>query len=480
MAVTENMESWLAQGMPEDVLRALVPLRHHLYAGADIAPPLEQAARNLLDQRVRLIDAEVRTLLLDTALPLPRRLHVLARTWSEMLGLYFAGMPLGSDTEESSTDSAMATLALDVLLRQLRVNLYAFSSPPQDLWSRIFLVCRAAGEGPVAVTIPAALGALLALGTVRPEQFTPRELAFLAEVAQVEGEAVAISDRPPDATGAANAWFWIDAEQGRSAVALTRRVPSTESRVIYFCCAELGRRIGACIEQLESGTPAAALGYPRLANRPEYLAVLRRARDQWLVPAVRHLPRRRQGDRVRVCVRLGELWEALNRHEVVDADSGSISEWMVLNENAAGFALMHLQGAVRGVVAGGALGIKERDDGHWSVWIVRWVRSDHPEHLELGLELLAPRSRAVHVCHEGGDREMVPALLLSVGSMTHMTEALLVSRGGLGERLGENFSLVDGTDGRVRLSTCRVTALRQQTSSIDVLEFESLRRPATG
>ena len=74
------------------------------------------------------------------------------------------------------------------------------------------------------------------------------------------------------------------------------------------------------------------------------------------------------------------------------SDKGTLtySDWMVFNEAPSGNAIVHVAGAVTGIVSGCALGLGAGAGAAWQICLVRWARSKSSSHVGLGLEVLAP------------------------------------------------------------------------------------------
>jgi hypothetical protein len=199
--------------------------------------------------------------------------------------------------------------------------------------------------------------------------------------------------------------------------------------------------------------------------------VLRQATHCWSAPPKRLRSRRRNNYAVQICVDLLGLWRLLNgdiTEEDPEFGQGN-SDWMVVNESPGGYAVIHAAGAVTGVQSGGAVGLRTAPDQPWSICLVRWARSDNPEHIELGLELVAPQARAVRIASGGAGLQVLPALLLPPLAQLQRGESLLSARGTYSNA---PFALVQDLGERVRISHCLAQGLWLQTSSIEVYEFE--------
>ena len=100
-----------------------------------------------------------------------------------------------------------------------------------------------------------------------------------------------------------------------------------------------------------------------------------------------------------ICARIQTLWNMLRGGEPakVSRDATPITDWMVLNESPSGFALMHVAGTIEDMAPGDALGLRTAPGRPWNIGLIRWARSDNPEHFELGLEMISPTAIPVEV-----------------------------------------------------------------------------------
>jgi cyclic-di-GMP-binding protein len=194
------------------------------------------------------------------------------------------------------------------------------------------------------------------------------------------------------------------------------------------------------------------------------------------------MPRRGSNSRVQVCTDLQALW----RHQrgdappVVNATGITATDWMMLNDSPGGLAIMHVSGNTHGIVAGAALAVQPAADQPWGLCVVRWARSDNPEHLELGLELLAPAAEAVRLVRHGGgeslsDDAAIEAFRLPPLAATQRGEALLAAPG---IHQAGTFTLVSENSARIQLTDCTPGALLLQTSSVELFEFTRDFSPA--
>lgn len=317
---------------------------------------------------------------------------------------------------------------------------------------------------------------LIAISVLQPESMTARELSWLFDYLDVVAGAAELSSRPIQP---ASAVFWIAMKNGGAPVAQSRKAPRLGDELIYFRALGLARRAGEQIDWLETRIGEAEVvglerdddllepetsGLPFGLTPVEVLSMLRRMRDGWTMPASRSLPRRPKGYPVQVCQGLREIWR-------VHRDGRStkpITEWRVHNESPGGYAIMRV-GGVEGVLSAGmALALRRGLGEPWTICIVRWLRNDKADEVELGLQVLAEGCVSVSVGFRGGlSSSPVTALLLPPHG-ERRSQAIIVPAGSCTSRRfvllreGEHLYVAQG----------RVLSLDMQTANIEFFQFE--------
>jgi hypothetical protein len=114
--------------------------------------------------------------------------------------------------------------------------------------------------------------------------------------------------------------------------------------------------------------------------------LLRRVREYWTSPHREH-PRRRNQYAVSVCCGLENIWKMLR--EPPTAQTRLATQWMVVNESPTGYAIMQVTGTANALTPGIAIALRRSPDEPWTLCVVRWIRSETPEQIELGLQVIA-------------------------------------------------------------------------------------------
>ncbi|HRP96713.1 MAG TPA: hypothetical protein PL143_10710 [Rhodocyclaceae bacterium] len=484
------MLDWLNGEPADDCLEDLDQLCRHLGRMSDEALPAEALYPLLepLAARVMDIAGRMRPRLLGAGLPLPHALHeATARLTGVMVdGAAMAGR-LGEALGRSTGDgeAASVTLAahgLTLLAEAYKLACMAAIDAVPGLWQRACGLCRSLEHGKRGTRAEGieAFKQMVAIATLQPESLSARELAWLFDFLGAASSETELSDHVPRPD---NASFWIDCAADGPPVARIRRAPPADAELLHFHAFALARRLGEQIDWLECRIADAEVigqerdadlldpessGLPLGLTPAEVLSLLRRMRERWTTPPNRTLPRRAQDYVVQVCAGLGPIWRMLRRGE----DAATISEWTVNNESPGGYAIIGAcdAGASAGAVgAGTALALRRDASQPWVICIVRWVRSERPGVMELGLQAVGQGCSPISVGFRGDEfQRTAPALLLPPLAGLRRHHAILAPAGTYTSR---RFVLV--RDGRqLYVAQGRVLNLEMQTASVELFQYE--------
>lgn len=306
----------------------------------------------------------------------------------------------------------------------------------------------------------------LLVAIAQPASFSAKELEFISNYIDGCTKAVEILDEAPSGRSGV---FWIDPDKDAPPQALSRRLPPPEAKAYYFACDLLAQGAADHLTALEGGSSAADLGLPSLADTQSGHGVLRRLAVLWGNPVKRKFPRRRQSYRADLCAGLDNLWHLLKHPE----EPPALSEWIVVNESPDGYALMHVSGATDGLRVGDIVAVRpleghDTSDGPWHICVVRWGLTESHEHIEVGLQVLAPRGLPVELALPGrlsGPRK-IEAILLPRTPPLRPLQALIVPTGAVHDQAQTLVVLVEKDNMEVK--ELRATGINEQTSNIEV------------
>jgi cyclic-di-GMP-binding protein len=433
----------------------------------------------LYGQAERIASAELPRLH-DVSLPISRKLRQRVRVLLDVLETltqdYFNTLAELFDPEGQGSSRVPHTSlrrAMQTIAWQLRVTNLIAAPSSAGLWQQLhsaFLTARRLGledfPGPLGTqSIRQLYIAILLAATAQPASFSPAELEFIDSFTNDCTLPIDLLETPPlDSSGI----FWIDLDKDFPAHALIRRIPPSDARVLYFSCETIAEHALKQRAALQRGIPAQALGLPPFADTRAGQSILLRLNQLWGNPAKRRFSRRRQSYRTKLCSGLGNLWHLMKSLRIPT----DLSEWMVTNESPDGYSLMHMSGdtqhlRVGDIVALQALGDQAEAKPIWHVCIIRWAVSENPEHIELGLQILAPKAIAVEVTHSYAlESSNVAALILPPTPPLRPTQSLVLPAGMLRENTRKIIVVIEADNLEIR--QVQATSLNEQTSAIEI------------
>ncbi len=420
------------------------------------------------------------------SLPVARKLRQRVKLVNDLLETltqdYFNSLaelfdPDGGNSLRSPHNSLLR--AMQGIAWQIRVNHLVAAPTGIGLWQQLHAAFRTARRlgletfpGPRGgASVQRAYTDILLAAIAQPASFSASELEFINDYIESSPPRIGLSETPP---AGAEAVFWIDLDRDFPAHALIRRLPAAESQPLYFACDAIAAEARRQLDELEHGRSAASLGLPAFAETRAGRGVLRRLANLWGKPAKRRFPRRRQSSRAHLCLGLDNLWH-LMRHAGKPAP---LSEWMVTNESPDGYALMHVSGNTDDLRIGDVVALQaidEQDDegqAPWRICLIRWAISENPEHVELGLQLIAPHAIAAEIAQPYElDAHRVAALILPETPPLRPFESVLVASGKIDNGGAPLILLVEKDNLLIR--EIRTGELAEQTSSIELFSVTS-------
>jgi hypothetical protein len=349
------------------------------------------------------------------------------------------------------------------------------AAPPRvGTWQQLHQTYATAQRLHLAATVPDGLNtslqhvyhAAVLLGCADPASLTPPEIMFLASYFERFADHI----EPASAASAAlHGTFWIDPTRDLPASSSLRKAAPAAEPLEYFSCARLCLLINNQISSMEAGTPARRLDLSDFAESPAGLGVLRRLVDRWSGSGKRRFQRRRQNTRTFMAAGLDNLWQVCQKR---DGASAELSTWMITNESANGYAVMHLSGKTAALSVGGVVAVRTGSEDDWQICIVRWAVSENPEHLELGLQILAPSAVAAVLAQpsESKGTEYLRVLVLPEIPRLRSAELLVVASGAVAKPQSRLVLVIESENVAVR----EVNGIHvdEQTMSVDILSIE--------
>lgn len=149
------------------------------------------------------------------------------------------------------------------------------------------------------------------------------------------------------------------------------------------------------------------------------------------------------------------------------------SRWQVRDESAAGLSLARSGDLGVPIRVGDLLGIQNPALQQWRIGVVRWVKSADTQHVEMGVEMLAPHALPVAVRPAGmKGAAFSQALLLPPIEALHQPASLLLARGNI--LPGEDLELVEGEQAARRV---RILDTVERSAGFVQVVFADVVRP---
>lgn len=447
-------------------------------------PPLQHL--KLLEMLFMCLDNRLQThmhRLTGASIPLARKVRHQVNTLQEALD----GLALGYESlittlphEPSLELSRCLERAAFCLHRHLYISYLVAAPAALGIWQRLHAVFLRSQESQLEGDShhPAPLATYreaLLLASAQPASFSSRELTLVAEYVHAQAASLDITALPPADPGSG---FWIDPGRDFPAFALSRRPPPSNYRVFYFSCKSMARQAELHLKALSSGARAKDLQLPELADTSAGKGTLRRLASFWGQPGKRRFPRRRQSHRATLCAGLDRLWQLLRTPESLE--EAELSQWMITNESPDGYALMHLHGKSGRLRVGDLIGLRPdtgSTDGNgtaspkperWQIGLVRWALSENPEHIEIGLQILAPEATPALLAIPGAPNRSghTSALILPELPPLRQSPVLVVPAGAIEDQHSKLLLLIEKHNLEIR--EVRAQDASEQTGQVEV------------
>lgn len=473
---------WLETPQSGQPVDQLSPLRTHLTALREMPATAPQRADALIQLYLRSISAvdQITPTLENIALPIPRKTRHIVRSMQDLLQTLAQDMLSSLEKFDERLIRGLRTApdltlwrSLHALARHLLISDLVASPPAPGVWQQLHRAFATASLAGLAENRPEGARsslrevyhAALLLGCAQPASFTSREIAFVADyLTEFANRAEALPAAEAGRPGA----FWIHSQHDTPAFACARKTPPTDPDIHCFSCDKLAVLLGSQVDALASGSTAQQLNLPAFADTPAGLGVLRRLASYWGHPGKRRFPRRRQNYRAVMCSGLDSLWQLFQDDHTPATD---VSSWMITNESPDGYTVMHVSGKTAKLRVGDITAIRTESGNDWQICLVRWALSENPEHLELGLQILAARAvpaiLALPTKAAGSEGNgLLPVLILPQIPLLRDSQMLIVPSGGIVDQQKKLVLIVDQENIEVR--EMKATQLDEQTSSVEV------------
>lgn len=483
---SRSILKWLESPLAPHPAEELPTLRAHLAGLRHAAGGLQQRAIALdgLYARASAVVDRILPTLVEGSLPVAAKTRRVVRSIIDLLQVmaeetlalvdHLDPQHQPSLHQPSLSPTLALWRSLQASAQQLMISHLIAAPPRVGTWQQLHQTYATAQRLHLAATVPDGLNtslqhvyhAAVLLGCADPASLTPPEIMFLASYFERFADHI----EPASAASAAlHGTFWIDPTRDLPASSSLRKAAPAAEPLEYFSCARLCLLINNQISSMEAGTPARRLDLSDFAESPAGLGVLRRLVDRWSGSGKRRFQRRRQNTRTFMAAGLDNLWQVCQKR---DGASAELSTWMITNESANGYAVMHLSGKTAALSVGGVVAVRTGSEDDWQICIVRWAVSENPEHLELGLQILAPSAVAAVLAQpsESKGTEYLRVLVLPEIPRLRSAELLVVASGAVAKPQSRLVLVIESENVAVReVNSIHVD---EQTMSVDILSIE--------
>lgn len=407
-------------------------------------------------------------------IPLPRSgrqaIQQIQQALEAFAQAYERCLPTLSNSTSKTEKYLCLNRAASCLQQHLFISHLVAAPPAIGIWQRLHTLFREGLHLPQEngqPQQPPAYNLALLLACAQPASYSAHELKFVADYIQHHSHHLDIlATQPEEVSGV----FWIDPSRDFPAFALGRRAPPADAQVFYFSCRPLSILAKTHLQSLMEGQSPETLGLPSFAGSVAGKGTLRRLAAYWGSPGKRRFPRRRQSYRATLCVGLKRLWRMLQTPE--ESKEEDFSEWMITNESPDGYSLMHLHGKMTRTRVGDVVALRpEAEPGgseRWLICLVRWVISENPEHVEIGLQVLAPSATPARLAIPGdpNHQEQSWALILPELPPLRNEPVLLAPAGVVNDPKRQLVLLIEKENLEIRQVNAR--EVNEQTGRIEV------------
>jgi len=121
--------------------------------------------------------------------------------------------------------------------------------------------------------------------------------------------------------------------------------------------------------------------------------------------------------------------------------------------------------------------VRTGGEQNWQICLVRWAVSENPEHLELGLQILAPRAVPAILAQPSDalGTQHLRVLILPEIPLLRSSQLLVVASGALPKQRQKLILVIE--KGNLVVREVKRTNIDEQTGSVDILSIEPDENP---
>jgi hypothetical protein len=298
-----------------------------------------------------------------------------------------------------------------------------------------------------------------------------RELAPLGRITHLETKTEAhplfILDLAVDAPPSMN----------KQASIITKK----DTTIRLFDTRQITQQLQMLISHLEAGVSPLELDLPIAAIKASYRTLLYQLLKSWGNPLARRFNRYMpKQDEIELGLGVRTI------HALLETDTSEpvkltttpafftpapalrshyLAKWQILNVGAQGQALRNKTHAPSHIKVGELISIREHNHEKWQLCIIKWIKNNDTQTLEIGVQLLPPGARAVEVFNPlSAIKTIQPGILFPANSTLNQPNLLLTPHGMYMSNV--HMELITSTSHTIKPHT-----LIMQTQSFDLFEI---------
>lgn len=473
---------FIAETRPQKIQQALVDLKteNPVDLALHIHDELETLNRQKISPNLRLqaldsyrpvLISIARTLAEDyihSTLPFQDKAKAAAAAteslWLELgYGYKLALIDLQNQLIKLGTDKSSAHAihhAIHAISEHAIVLYQTYLTPPSDIWSDLHQLyfcavqlgiqnieietekSEAPASAPVLATIENAYKHALLMSLAEPQQLMQQEIKLISAYLTHHIKHALISAVVPleNPSGA----FIISLDSDNQPVPYNKQksAPNPDSDILLQTI-DLVFVIHQDLKDLQNRQLPKNGSIPANANHNDYIELLTHLIKNWGISPKRIFNRSPKNGDIELVTGIAAIHRVSNtvsptsdiasNQRIAELNTLNItqtmpSRWKILNISATGISIRRHHTAEKNISVGALIGIKAKNDPHWSVGFVRWANCGIRDRLDIGVQLIAPQAHGAiaRIQHHNND-ELI--LLLPEISAVKQAATIIAPRG---------------------------------------------------
>jgi hypothetical protein len=380
----------------------------------------------------------------NAALPLHDNAKLAATTaeslWLELgygyklalIGLQNKLIKLG--TNKSSAHSIQH--AMHAIAEHALVYYQTYVSPPDHIWSDLHQLYFCAIQLGIQHTkvktenldlsIENTYIHALLMSLADPQHLTQKDIRLAADFLAHHVRHVQITSVTPIEDTSGSFIISLKSNQPPTPYSKKKEMPDPDTDILLQTI-DLVRIIHQHLNSLQNNQRPKDGSIPENANLNEYIDLLTHLIKYWGIIPKRVFNRSQKNGEIELVVGISAI-HYVSDHTMTDgthkniaqntvqAKHSSPSRWQILNISATGMSIRRHPTADKNIKIGCILGIKTKEEQHWSLGIVRWANCGSKDRLDIGVQLIAPQAQSAMAHINGREHEEMIMLLPEISA----------------------------------------------------------------